>query len=69
VTPSFRHAVWFDGADEGFEREAERRRRLGLSIPDRASLSYFLIFMLVTLQAIAEIASVVFVRMTAASSH
>ena len=61
---------WFDGADEGFEREAERRSRLGLPpIPERPSLSYFLVLLLMALQAIPWIAIAVFVLMTVAGGH
>ena len=38
---------WFDGADEGLEREAERRRELGLPPPDTGpSLCHLLVFVL-----------------------
>jgi len=43
----------FDGVDEGLEREAERSRKLGLSLPDtEPSLCHFLVSVLVVVQAI-----------------
>jgi hypothetical protein len=45
---------WFDGVDEGLEREAEHRRKLGLSLPDtEPALCHFLVFVLVVMQAIS----------------
>jgi hypothetical protein len=45
---------WFDGADEGLEREAERRRELGLPLPDTGpSLCHLLVFVLAVMQAIS----------------
>jgi hypothetical protein len=44
---------WFDGVDEGLERETERSRKLGLPPPDtEPSLCHFLVFVLVVMQAI-----------------
>ncbi len=35
---------WFDGVDEGLEREAERRKKLGLPPPDTdPSFCHFLV--------------------------
>ena len=44
---------WFDGVDEGLEREAERSRKLGLPPPQtKPSLCHVLVFVLVVMQAI-----------------
>ena len=48
---------WFDGVDEGLEREAERSRKLGLPPPDtEPSFWHFLVFALVVMQAISWLA-------------
>ena len=45
---------WFDGVDEGLEREAERSRKLGLPPPDtEPSLCHFLMSVLVVIHAIS----------------
>ena len=45
---------WFDGVDEGLEREAEHSRKLGLPPPDsEPSFCHFLVFALVVMQAIS----------------
>jgi len=44
---------WFEGVDEGLEREVERREKLGLPPPDTdPSFCHFLVFVLVVVQAI-----------------
>jgi hypothetical protein len=44
---------WFEGVDEGLEREVERRKKLGLPPPDTdPSFCHFLVFVLVVVQAI-----------------
>jgi len=48
---------WFDGVDEGLEREVERRRKLGLPPLDTdPSFCHFLVFALVVMQAILWLA-------------
>ncbi len=48
---------WFDGVDEGLEREAEHSRKLGLPPPDsEPSFCHFLVFALVVMQAISWLA-------------
>ncbi len=38
---------WFEGVDEGLEREVERRKKLGLPPPDTdPSFCHFLVFVL-----------------------
>jgi len=47
---------WFDGVDEGLEREAERSREFGLPPPyTEPSLCHFLVFVLVVMQAILRL--------------
>jgi len=47
---------WFDGVDEGLEREAERSRKLGLPSPDtEPSLCHFFVFVLSVMQAISRL--------------
>src|SRR5437667_12340170 len=44
---------WFEGVDEGLEREVDRRKKLGLPPPDTdPSFCHFLVFVLVVVQAI-----------------
>ena len=41
---------WFEGMDEGLEREVERRKKLGLPPPDTdPSFCHFLVFALVVM--------------------
>ena len=48
---------WFEGVDEGLEREVERRKKLGLPPPDtEPSFWHFLVFALVVMQAISWLA-------------
>ncbi len=45
---------WFEGVDEGLEREVERRKKLGLPPPDTdPSFCHFLVFALVVMPAIS----------------